>query len=449
MAYEDLDRTRDITAEDRTPDAMDRGRFLRRVGLGATSVALGAALPEMLAPRLAHATVTNAAGATLNVAYWNQLVNTKAFVAVLNGFAKQAGGTVTYSPEPVVFGDTVSKFTTYLSSGYTGLDLYYLDEFMTATFSTAGWLDPLEGHIAPANLSAIGPGPIKLSTYNGHLYRVPGYSGCVVFFYRKDLFDKAGLEPPTTWNALVSAGKKLTTGGVYGLGFAGKNGNTELFNESCYWMGQAGASPLNLKTPAARSTLQFIYDMLHTYKIMPPNTVTADYTSLQTQFIDGRLAMWPVWAGFYGQFVSSASFMKKYKVAVAEPPKGPVNNKTLADSWGWSVSKYSNNKEMAYKFIDYVTSPAVETTISTAELSLPANLKALSTPTVQNAINYAPFVNRYNQQHLTTPRPIAAQAQRISDAYEAAINQYLNNQLSLDAAIQQAQSKIDQIQQNS
>jgi len=449
MTHGDMNNSVDGITGVGAAHAVDRGHFLRRVGLGAAGVALGGAIPELLGSGMAHAAVTDASGATLNVAYWNQLVNTKAFVTVLNGFAKQAGGTVKYNPEPVVFGDTVSKFTTYLSSGYTGLDLYYLDEFMTATFSTAGWLEPLEGQISKANLSAIGPGPIKLSTYNGHLYRVPGYSGCVVFFYRKDLFDKAGLEPPTTWNALVNAGKKLTKGGVYGIGFAGKNGNTELFNESCYWMGQAGASPLNLKTPAARSTLKFIYDMLHTYKIMPPNTVTADYTSLQTQFIDGRLAMWPVWAGFYGQFVSSASFMKKYKVAVATPPHGPVNNKTLADSWGWSVSKYSKNKDMAYKFIDYVTSSAAEIAISTAELSLPANLKALSTPTVQNAINYAPFVNRYNQQHLTGPRPIAAQAQRISDAYEAAVNQYLNNQISLDAAIQQAQSKIDQIQQNS
>jgi multiple sugar transport system substrate-binding protein len=214
-------------------------------------------------------------------------------------------------------------------------------------------------------------------------------------------------------------------------------------------MGQAGADPFHLKTSAARNTLKFIYDMLHTYKIMPPNTVSADYTSLQNEFIDGRLAMWPVWAGFYSQFVASPSFMKKYKVAVSLPPKGPVNNSTLADSWGYSVSKYSKNKDMAYKFIDYVTSQAPEVAIAKAEGTLPANLNALNTSAVQSAISFAKFVALYNQKHLTRPRPIMAQVQRLSDAYESAINQYLNNQLSLDAAIQQAQSKIDQIQQNS
>ncbi len=446
MAREDMADSGDETTGASAARTVDRGRFLQRMGLGAAGVALGSALPELLASRV---TLVDASGGTLNVAYAGNLTNKNAFLSVINAFGKQNGATVVYNPEPQVFGDTVSKFTTYLSSGYTGIDVYYIDELMTATFSTAGWLEPLEGQVSKANLAVIGPGPIKLSTYNGHLTRVPGYSGAVVFFYRKDLFDKAGLEPPTTWAALVKAGQRLTKGGVYGIGFAGKNGNSELWNEACYWMGQAGADPFHLKTPAARSTLKFIYDMLHTYKIMPPNTVSADYTSLQNEFIDGRLAMWPVWAGFYAQFVASPSFTKNYKVAVAFPPKGPSNNTTLADSWGWSVSKYSQNKALAIKFIDYVTLQGPEVAIAQAEGILPANLTALNDARVQTAISYAKFVAQYNQQRLTRPRPIQAQVQRLTDAFEAPINQYLNNQLTLDGAIQQAQAKIDQIQQNS
>ena len=47
------------------------------------------------------------------------------------------------------------------------------------------------------------------------------------------------------------------------------------------------------------------------------------------------------------------------------------------------------------------------------------------------------------------PRPLAAQTQRLSDAIEAAINPYLNNQISLDKAVNEAQQKIDQIQRMS
>ncbi|HVA89942.1 MAG TPA: hypothetical protein VNL71_08860 [Chloroflexota bacterium] len=68
------------------------------------------------------------------------------------------------NPSPVNFGDVVSKFTTYLSSGYTGLDVYWIDEEMASTFSAAGWLEPLENHIANPDAS----GPYVVTVYPGH-----------------------------------------------------------------------------------------------------------------------------------------------------------------------------------------------------------------------------------------------------------------------------------------
>src|SRR5918911_239264 len=386
---------------------VSRARFLRQAGLGATGVALGGTLPQALNAGRAFAAVSFAGG-QLNVTYSTNVVPKHYLLDVFNGFGKKYGVTVKYNPEPQVFGDLVQKFTTYLSSGYSGIDVLWLDEFMTATFSTAGWLGPLEDKIPREAVQAIGKPAVKLSTYNGHLYRLPGTAGAVVFFYRKDVFDKEGLSVPRTWQDIVKVGKQLTKGGRYGIGFAGKNGNTELFNEMCYWMGQAGADPLHLKTSGARTALKFVYDMLNVHKIMPPDTVSADYTSLQAAFLDGRFYMWPVWAGFYQQFITNKKFWKPGKVAVALPPRGPVNN--------------------------------------THTGTLPARVALLSNPSVQKAISYAKFVELYNREHLTHARPITAQAQRISDAFEAVINRYLNKQIGLDAAINEAQQKIDQIQ---
>jgi multiple sugar transport system substrate-binding protein len=423
---------------------VSRARFLRQAGLGAAGVALGGALPQALNAGRAFAAVSFAKS-QLNVTYWGTVTPKHYLLDVFNGFAKKNNLAVKYNPEPQVFGDLVQKFTTYLSSGYSGIDVLWLDEFMTATFSTAGWLVPLEDKIPREAVAAIGKPAVKLSTYNGHLYRLPGTAGAVVFFYRKDVFDKMRLSVPRTWQDIVKVGKQLTKGGRYGIGFAGKNGNTELFNEMCYWMGQAGADPLHLKTSGARTALKFVYDMLNVHKIMPPDTVSADYTSLEAAFVDGRIYMWPVWAGFYQRFITTTNFWKPGKVAVAAPPRGPVNNTTLADSWGWSISKYSKNQDMAAKFIQYVTAPQSEVTIAQTG-SPPARVALLNNSRVQKAISYATFLERYNREHLTHPRPITAQAQRISDAFEAVVNRYLNKQIGLDAAINEAQQKIDQIQ---
>jgi multiple sugar transport system substrate-binding protein len=399
--------------------SISRGRFLRNAGLGAAGLAAGSMLPELSQPL----GISFAAG-ELVVSYWNPVTPESVLTGMLNQFGKQTGLKVTYFREPQVFGDTVQKLTTYLSSGYTGLDLYWLDNFMTATFSNAGWLVPLEDKVSQATIRSMSPFSVKLCTYNGHVYAVPGYAGGVLFYYRKDVFDKMGIAVPRTWADVRAAGIKITkatNSKMYGLGFAGKNGNTELFNEMCYWMGQAGASPIDLKNPGAKVALQWVWDNLNTYKIMPPDTVTADYTSLQTAFEADRFAMWPVWSGFLHTFQTDATFMKHADVAVALPPKGPKNNHTIADSWAWAISKYSKNQDVAVKFIEYMSTPqAMNTMALTGRLPARYNVLNHLSPASKKVLgDQTTYLALYDKMGLRSPRPITAQAQRISDAFEA------------------------------
>jgi len=443
-----------MTRDDKTyddsesiPSSPSRSHFLQQAGLGVAGLALGGALPSLLNPTGAHAALSFASG-RLNVTYWTNVVPKKYLQAMFDGFAKKNNIAITYNALPAVFGDDVQKLTTALSSGYTGYDVLWLDDFMTGTFSSAGWLDPLESIIPREIQQSVPPATIKLSTYNGHLYRMPGNAGDVIFFYRKDLFDKAGLSVPRTWADIVKAGKALTKGGRYGIGFAGKNGNTELFNEMCYWMGQAGADPLHLKTTGARTALKFVYDMLNTYKIMPPDTVTADYTSLQAGFLDSRFAMWPVWDGFYGAFQADPRLAAPGRLGISVPPHGPMNNKTITAAWGWAISKYSKNKDMAAKFIEYAAGSGPEELLVRTG-SAPARTSVLSIPSVKTTLHQAPYLELYAKQGLTNSRPITGQAQRVSDAFETVINQYLNKKITLDAAITEGQQRIDQVLQNS
>ena len=430
----------------RRPGAVSREQFLRQVGQGTVAVGAPASWPGRSLPRFRTPPLPPAQA--LNVTFYSNVTPVAPWQGVLDGFAKQEGVRVNYVPVPSVFGDWVQKFTTALSTGYTGYDILWIDDFMTATFGTAGWLEPLESRLPKGLPATATPALVQTSTYNGHLYRMPGIADDVLFFYRKDLFDKAGLGAPRTWQDLVKAGKALTKGGRYGLGFAGKNGNTELFNELCYWMGQAGASPLHLKTPGARTALQFIYDMLHTHKILPPETVTNDYTSLLAAFQDGRIAIWPVWDSLLGASLQGNTKLPKGALAIGVPPRGPVNSSTITGAGGWAISKYSPNKDLAAKFIEYVTTDRQEAAIARCGYS-PARTSTLSLASVAKLLPQDPYLASYAKLNLPRNRPLAAQAQRISDATESVINQYLNKQLTIDAAIEQAQQQIDQIQQNS
>ncbi|HLZ56923.1 MAG TPA: sugar ABC transporter substrate-binding protein [Ktedonosporobacter sp.] len=435
---------------DMVSSVINRRTLLKQTGRGAAGLAAGLTFSEWLAACGGN----GGGGATsgggpqqITVAYWTNVTPLADLQAVFNGFAKQSGVKVTYFQLPQDFGDDVQKLTTYLSSGYTGLDVLWLDDFMTGTFSNAGWLAPLENVISQDYFSAIASAQLKLSTYNGHRYRLPANVGTVVFFYRKDLFDKEGVSAPTTWDELVQAGLKLTKNGVYGVGFAGKNGNTQLFNEMCYWMGQAGADPLHMDTPGARQALQYIHDLIHVHKIAPPDTVTADYTSLQTSFENGKLAMWITWDGIYAGTAMFPAVQKNYQLAIAHPPKGPQNNGTIIANWGWAISKYSKNQDLAAKFIAYATSLPQEVLLAKTG-SEPSRTDALSNPDVQKALIQAKYAADYVQNVELHYRPITAQAQRVSDAFEQVVNKYLNNQLDLDTTISQGQQAVTQAQQS-
>src|SRR5947208_5174745 len=56
------------------------------------------------------------------------------------------------------------------------------------------------------------------------IYGIPGFhSGSVIYFYRKDLFEAAGLKPAKTWDEFKAAAQKLHSGDVAGCSFIGAN----------------------------------------------------------------------------------------------------------------------------------------------------------------------------------------------------------------------------------
>jgi ABC-type glycerol-3-phosphate transport system substrate-binding protein len=209
-------------------------------------------------------------------------------------------------------------------------------------------------------------------------------------------------------------------------------------------MGQAGGDPLHMTAPGSQQALKLVHDMIHVYKIAPPDTVTADYTSLTTAFESGKLAMWITWDGIYAGILNFPQVVKNgYKLGVAHPPKGPNNNGTIIANWGWSINKYSKYPDAAARFIDYAASLQSEILLAKTG-NTPSRTAALSDPAVQKALPQAQSDADYVQNVQLHYRPITAQAQRVSDAFEAVVNKYLNDQIDLNTCVSQGQQAVNQ-----
>ena len=67
---------------------------------------------------------------------------------------------------------------------------------------------------------------LSLVEANGKPVAVPSDSWTQLLVYRKDLFDKAGLAPPTTFQAIRAEAKKLARDGIAGIVAATKPGDS-------------------------------------------------------------------------------------------------------------------------------------------------------------------------------------------------------------------------------
>lgn len=80
----------------------------------------------------------------------------------------------------------------------------------------AGVLEPLDDIIADVK-SDFNPVSLKPLTINGKIYGIKMINDLTFVYYRKSLFEKAGLQPPQTIDELIAAAKKLSTGKMKGI----------------------------------------------------------------------------------------------------------------------------------------------------------------------------------------------------------------------------------------
>ena len=103
----------------------------------------------------------------------------------------------------------VERLTTALSSEDETPDVVEVGNTQAPTFTTAGAFSDLTGDLEEWGGDDLLPGFVDGATVDGKTYAVPYYAGSTYVFYRKDLFEKANLEVPTTMEEFISTAVAL------------------------------------------------------------------------------------------------------------------------------------------------------------------------------------------------------------------------------------------------
>ncbi|KAF1302626.1 MULTISPECIES: ABC transporter substrate-binding protein [Enterococcus] len=111
---------------------------------------------------------------------------------------------------------TGTKLTTAFATG-EGPDVFSASPGTINTFIESGITYPLDKYFDEEVLKDYSEESIKDVTKDGKIIAIPFEQDLMALFYDKDMFEKVGIQPPTTWDEMITAAKKLTTDEISGI----------------------------------------------------------------------------------------------------------------------------------------------------------------------------------------------------------------------------------------
>jgi multiple sugar transport system substrate-binding protein len=226
---------------------------------------------------------------------------------------------------------------------------------------------------------------------------VPTDAWSQLLYYRKDLFDKAGLKAPETYADITAAAKALDSGKV--AGFVGATTPGDAFTQQtfehlalgngCQMVDEAGE--VTIASPQCVASFQFYGDLIKSYSV----SGTQDVDTVRASYFAGQSAM-AIWSTFL--LDELAGLRNDAKPSCAECKKDP---KFLAENTGvvaaiagpdgapaqfgevssWAITATAK-EEPSQKFVEYMLSDGYTDWLAIApEGKFPVRLGTKENPT--------------------------------------------------------------------
>ncbi|WP_035566522.1 extracellular solute-binding protein [Caballeronia sordidicola] len=257
------------------------------------------------------------------------------------------------------------RATTDITTNSGQFDVMAIGTYEAPQWGKRGWLAPMNNLPASYDLDDVVKTARDGLSYNGQLYALPFYVESSMTYYRKDLFEAAGLKMPDqpTYDQIKQFADKLTdkSKGQYGICLRGKAGwgeNMAFFSTvvNTYggrWFDEKWDAQLN--TPEWHKALTFYSDLLKSDG--PPGASSNGFNENLTLMSSGKCAMWIDATVAAGMLYNKAQSQVADKIGFAAAPIAvtPKGNHWL---WSWSLAipKTSKSQDAAKKFATWATS---------------------------------------------------------------------------------------------
>ncbi|GLY95173.1 sugar ABC transporter substrate-binding protein [Actinoplanes sp. NBRC 103695] len=245
-------------------------------------------------------------------------------------------------------------------------------------FAKTGALDPTPPELFQRD--SYFPGAWDTTVVNDTSYGVPWYVETRVIYYRTDIAAKAGItKPPATWAELSAMAKAMQGAGAkWGINLQpGKTGSWQSVMPFAWSNGVevSDGTKYTFDSPEMVEALRF-YQSFFTGKLAPTELAEG---ALEPGFAKGEIAAFlsGPWMVDLIKKQGGAGFEDKF--AVAPMPKQKSATSFIGGS-NIAVFKDAKNRDAAWKFLQWLAQPAVQTRWYQTTSDLPAVRSAWQDP---------------------------------------------------------------------
>jgi multiple sugar transport system substrate-binding protein len=256
------------------------------------------------------------------------------------------------------------------------VDVFLLDVIWPPEFAAAGWALPLDKFFPVTEQEKFLESTVLANTYKGKIYGVPLFIDSGMLYYRKDLLEKYGLTPPRTWQEMVSQAEMIVAeekkSGLDIHGFSGQFKQyeglvcdmMEYILSNGGWILNPESGRCELSEKAAVDAVRFVRDGI-IGNVAPVGVLTYQEPESIAPFLQGNTVFHRNWP--YAWRMSNDAEKSKIvgNVGIAKTPHFP-GGQSYATLGGWQVgiSSYSQNKEAAWTFAEFLSGERIQKLIA-------------------------------------------------------------------------------------
>ncbi len=332
------------------------------------------------------------------------------------------------------------KITTMLSTGDKSVDIFEINDEMATTFKNSGWLEPLNDTVMTEGiLNNFATGYISdmITSGEGGIIGVPGYSGYLAFWVNQQIMDEVGM---TEINTLEDFKKYITaaTGdGRYGYG--GSWEKTYVFNEIAQFVNLFGGDYFDWTNEGNREALQFMYDMVNTWKVTPVDQIADKYEQMNQKFIDGKYGCLFMWGT--GSDYDAAGMLGTDKIHMAKMPAF-TKNSIFTDSWSYVLNASSEHKDAAVKFLTYMANEGGMKASWNNFDRYPAR-SDVAASVVPDDSPVKEMYSVYAKESEVRGRPMLSQTMEFISDIGTIYQDYIQDKITLDEFCEKAQKSVE------